>query len=89
MTDSTAVTAQLWHAVRCGVHGRGKLVDTASPREASGEPVSVSSALFRTLTLLGGCAVMLLGQSARGADPPAAAPAGAAAELPDFQLGLW
>jgi hypothetical protein len=32
---------------------------------------------------------MFLGQSARGADPPVPAPAGAAAELPDFQPGLW
>ena len=49
----------------------------------------VSSARFRTLTILGGCAVMFLGQSARGADPPVPAPAGSAADLPDFQPGLW
>ena len=49
----------------------------------------VWSARYRTLTIFGGCAVMLLGQSARGADPPASAPAATTAELPDFQPGLW
>ena len=47
------------------------------------------SARFGTLTILGCVVLVPLSINVRGADPPVPAPAGAAADLPDLQPGLW
>jgi hypothetical protein len=47
------------------------------------------SARFGTLTILGCCALVPLSTKVRGADPPAPVVTTLAAELSNFQAGLW